>query len=225
MIPAAGERILRTEVADILREAIWRGQLRPGERLNELVLAEQIGVSRPPLREAIRTLEGEGLVVSKPRRGAFVKTLSSDDVLEIYSLRCALETIAAERVIDVGDPNIPYELEQRLDLVEAESAAVPDLYAVISTDLEFHRTLVRAANNSRLLEMWERLVGELRLALSLIEPEFFEMDYVERTHRPLLEAIRDGDRARAREMVDGLLDVGRALQERWAALDRLPDGG
>src|SRR6266550_2914870 len=101
---------LRHEISDILREAIWTGVLRPGQRLSENWLAGEIGVSRPPLREAIRVLEQEGLVVSIPRRGSFVRTLAGQDISEIYTVRCALEGMAAELAMEA----LPHELE-RLD--------------------------------------------------------------------------------------------------------------
>src|SRR6476619_1467188 len=78
---------LRQEIGDILHEAIWGGVLKPLQRLNEQWLASELGVSRPPLREAIRVLEQEGLVEYVPRRGTFVRTLSGQDVVEIYTVR------------------------------------------------------------------------------------------------------------------------------------------
>jgi DNA-binding GntR family transcriptional regulator len=211
---------VRAEVTTILRDAIWRGQLKPGAHLNELTLSAELQVSRPPLREAIRTLESEGLVVSLPRRGSYVKRLSGDDVLEIYSLRCALERMAADLVIDANSPELVGELEAQLDELERDMVGQRELHDMIATDLRFHWSLVHAAGNSRLLETWERLVGQLRLALSLVPPELFNTEFVERTHRPLLAAIRAGDREGAARAVGHLLEVGRDLRERWMRLDR-----
>jgi DNA-binding GntR family transcriptional regulator len=222
-LPAVVARSLRDEVGDVLRQAIWRGDLQPGEHLNEAALADRLGVSRPPLREVIRTLEAEGLVVSRPRRGAYVKQLSGDDVLEIYSVRCTLEAMAAELVIEESAPGVSNMLEEKLMELEQESVRHADLPDVITIDLQFHRAFVAAAGNSRLLHMWERLVGELRLALSLVPREFYAADFVHRTHRPLVEAIRAGDRAQAQTMIKQLMIIGQSLYERWAALERNED--
>ena len=204
---------LRQEIAGILREAIWSGTLKPAQRLNEQRLAEAIRVSRPPLREAIRILEQEGLVVSIPRRGTFVRTLTGEDILEIYTLRCALEGMAAELAIGAAGEGID-ELEAKLARMEREEPEL-DLRAVIGEDLEFHRALVVLSGNTRLVSMWEQIAGQLRLALTLVDPAFFQSDYVESTHHALVAAIRNGDGDEVARLSRTLLDVGRDLSERW----------
>ena len=206
---------LRHEISDILREAIWTGVLRPGQRLSENWLAGEIGVSRPPLREAIRVLEQEGLVVSIPRRGSFVRTLAGQDISEIYTVRCALEGMAAELAMEA----LPHELE-RLDqmVVQVETwdgVSGAHLREVVDRDFDFHRALVNLSGNERLVAMWEQIAGQLRLALTLVDPAFFQPDYIESTHRPLVAAIRQGDRARVHRLGRTLLDVWRNLKERW----------
>lgn len=218
-LPSIAPPSVRAEVTGALRDAIWRGHLKPGDHLNELALSAQLGVSRPPLREAIRTLEGEGLVVSEPRRGSYVKRLSGDDVLEIYAVRCTLEQMAADLVIDAQRPELVDRLEAQLDALEREMRGDRDLHDMIATDLRFHRLLVQAAGNLRLLAMWERLAGELRLALSLVTPAFFNTEFLGRTHRPLIAALRAGDREGVADAVGQLLDVGRSLRERWSAIE------
>jgi DNA-binding GntR family transcriptional regulator len=218
-LPSIAPPSVRAEVTAALREAIWRGHLKPGDRLNELALSAQLGVSRPPLREAIRTLEGEGLVVSEPRHGSYVKRLSGDDVLEIYAVRCTLEQMAADLIIDAKRPQLIDRLETQLDVLEQEMLDDHQLYDMITTDLRFHRLLVQAAGNRRLLAIWERLTGELRLALSLVTPQFFDTEFLGRSHLPLVAALRMGDRGGVARAVDQLLEVGRDLRDRWTALD------
>jgi DNA-binding GntR family transcriptional regulator len=186
--------------------------LKPGQRLNEFWLARDIGVSRPPLREAIRVLEQEGLIECFPRRGCFVRTLSGQDILEVYTVRYALEALAAELLIDRNDPEAIDELESDLLGVEPDTA---DLADRIDKDIEFHRALVRLSGNGRLLFMWEQLASQLRLALTLVDPALFQIEFVEATHRPLVHAIRMGDRAGARRFAQTLLSVGEGLKERW----------
>jgi DNA-binding GntR family transcriptional regulator len=205
---------LRQEISDILREAIWEGTLKPGHRLNEQWLSGQLGVSRPPLREAIRVLEQEGLVVSTPRRGAFVRNLTGDDIFEIYAVRCALEGMAAELLMDHSSPEVLDELEHMIDRVESVPGG--DLRAIIDQDFQFHRELVRLSGSGRLAGMWEQLAGQLRLALTLVDPAFFRPDYVELTHRPIVAAIRSRDGAEVWRLTRTLLDVGRSLRTRWS---------
>jgi DNA-binding GntR family transcriptional regulator len=210
---SVGNSGLRQEISDILRDAIWNGRLRPGQRLNEQWLATEIGVSRPPLREAIRVLEQEGLVVSIPRRGAFVRRLAGQDIFEIYVIRCALEGMAAELLVASGIAEEITELETMIDRVEASPET--DLRARIDEDLQFHRRLVQLSGNGRLALMWEEQAGQLRLALTLVDPSFFEVDYVELTHRSLVDAIARRDRDEAWRLTRMLLDVGKSLGERW----------
>jgi len=203
---------LRQEVGEALRQAIWDGVIRPGERLNEQRLAAELGVSRPPLREAIRVLEQEGLLVSVLRRGSFVRVLTGRDIAEIYTVRCALESMAAELAID----SAPEELDRLEAMVTAvESRSLTDLRPVIDDDLVFHHSVMTLGRNLRLVGMWEQLAGQIRLALTLVDPAFFERDYVESTHRPLVVAIRRGDVPEIQRLSRMLLDVGRDLEVRW----------
>jgi DNA-binding GntR family transcriptional regulator len=204
---------LRHEVTDILREAVWEGVLKPGDRLNEQRLSEQLGVSRPPLREAIRVLEQEGLVESVARKGSFVRTFTGPDILEIYAVRCALEAMAAELAVENASADELDELESWIDRLETQG--ISRLAGSITQDLRFHRALVKLSHNGRLIQMWEQLAGQLRLALTLVDPAFFRTDYVEATHRPLVRAIRAGDTVEAKRIVSRLRDVGRSLEAKW----------
>jgi DNA-binding GntR family transcriptional regulator len=217
--PIGGVGIAR-ELTTILREAIWSSRLEPGQRLNELHLAAEFGVSRPPLREAIRTLEAEGLVSSVPRRGAFVRVLSARDVREIFTVRYGLESLAGELIVGREDaPAIADRLHRQLDALEAQSGAA-DLAAVIQADLAFHREMVAAAENLRLLRTWDHAAGEVRLAFTLVDASFFEVAYFEDTHRGLVEALRVRDEERMRGLFVRLRGVTESLERKWDALAR-----
>src|SRR5688500_3082861 len=97
-------QVLRHDVADAIRSAIAGGVLKPGQRVLEVELAEELGVSRLPVREAIRQLEHEGLLVSQPHRGTFVAQVTPDDIREMFSLREALESLAARLVAARATP-------------------------------------------------------------------------------------------------------------------------
>ena len=147
---------LREVVCETLRDAIRSGILKPGERLMEIQLAEELGVSRTPVREAIRRLELEGYVIMMPRRGTYVANLSIRDVNEVFEIRTSLESLssglAAERITDD-------ELErlQRLLVQIGSYIEIGDMEKIVETDTEFHDLLYQASRNQRLVGIISRL--------------------------------------------------------------------
>lgn len=151
---------LREVVCETLREAIINGVLKPGERLMEIQLAEELGVSRTPVREAIRKLELEGFVVMVPRRGTYVADLSIKDINEVFEVRTALDVLAAglaaERITED-------ELEQmeRLLVQIGEYIESGDLDKIVEVDSQFHDLLYRASRNDRLVGIINNLREQL----------------------------------------------------------------
>ena len=147
---------LREIVFETLRGAIIDGTLKPGERLMEVQLAEDMGVSRTPVREAIRKLELEGLVLMIPRKGAYVSGISSKDIADVFEVRAALESLAAglaaERITE-------QELEDlnRFMVEVTINAEIGDLEKVIKSDTDFHDQIYRASRNSRLVQIINNL--------------------------------------------------------------------
>ena len=141
---------LRARIAERLRAAILAGDIPPGAPLVETALSERFDVSRGPLREALRQLIEEGLVVTVPYTGTHVAALSVDDVREIYSLRTALEIFAIEQLWPRRDEHFRRELVKRNDTLIATIDAGDD-QASIETELAFHG-LVYEASGHRLLE-------------------------------------------------------------------------
>ncbi len=183
---------LREVVCESLREAIRKGVLKPGERLMEIQLSEELGVSRTPVREAIRKLELEGYVVMMPRRGTYVASMSIRDVNEIFEIRTALESLsnglAAERITDE-------ELEQLQRLIVMIGGYVKDgnIDKIVETDIEFHELLYKAARNNRLVGIISNLREQLTRfrTLSMSHPGRLEATLDE--HRVIVEAIAQGD--------------------------------
>jgi DNA-binding GntR family transcriptional regulator len=195
----ATRQTLGENVANSLREAIFRGLFKPGQRLAEAPLASTLKVSRAPVRRALTSLEQEGLVSRTTNRGTTVISLSLKDVEEICSLRLPLELLAVRRAIEKGSDKHLARLEANVR--ETEQARSPEQLATL--DLEFHETLVRAADHSRLLNTLMGLRSQIRLLMmrrNLSDAESHRATV--RCHRELLEAIQKRDLARASEVVE-----------------------
>ena len=187
---------LREVVCETLREAIISGVLRPGERLMEIQLAEELGVSRTPVREAIRKLELEGFVIMIPRRGTYVADLSIKDINEVFEVSSALDSLAnglaAERITEE-------ELEQMERLLVQISACVDNgnMEKIVELDGQFHDILYRASRNDRLVGIINNLREQLTRfrTISMAYPGRLKKTIEE--HTQLVEAIaaRDVDLA------------------------------
>ncbi|MGB9885762.1 MAG: GntR family transcriptional regulator [Moorellales bacterium] len=194
-------RPLRELVFEALRDAIVNGTLAPGERLMEVQLAEELGVSRTPVREAIRRLELEGYVVTVPRKGAYVAGISAKDVAEVFEIRAALEGLAAELAAERITEEELEELERRLHRV-AVCVEEGDLEALVEADTQFHEVLYRASRNRRL----SQIIGHLReqiqrfRASSLATPGRRYETLEE--HKKIVEALAKRNAALARRLAE-----------------------
>jgi DNA-binding GntR family transcriptional regulator len=182
----------RQRVRDELRERILTGRLRPGDRLVERELAEDLGVSRVPVREAIRSLEAEGFLVEQSARRIVVRQLARVDVEELFDVREALEGLAAGRAAErAGAPEL-----KRLERVLADAAratARGDAARITVLNSRFHDEIVAIAGNTLLTTMLQPLQGRLRWLTSQNEHWAELLD----EHRRLYEAIASGDADRA----------------------------
>lgn len=183
----AGRYVL---AADVLRERIVEGRLPPGTPLRDVALAEEFGISRNTLREALRALHDEGLVVQQLHKGTLVKTLSAADVKDIYLTRRTLELAAAE--------HSPLAHEELLDTVEARVAAAEQAVATDSWDdvgtasLRFHQALVALLGSPRIDAFFRVTVAQLRLAFAIMTDEAeFQAPWVTRD-REICDLIRCG---------------------------------
>ena len=192
---------LREVVCESLRDAIRRGVLKPGERLMEIQLAEELGVSRTPVREAIRKLELEGYVIMMPRRGTYVANLSIRDVNEVFEIRTSLDSLAsglaAERITDD-------ELErlQRLLVTIGGYVEANDMDKIVETDMEFHDLLYQASRNTRLVGIIFNLREQLTRfrTTSMSFPGRLKATLEE--HRRIVEAIAQGDVKEAQQAAE-----------------------
>jgi GntR family transcriptional regulator of gluconate operon len=202
-------RTLADRAAELLRERILAGDLASGDRLVEARIAQQLGISRGPLREALRQLGAEGLVREEPRRGTFVATPTAEDVRDAYDLRAAIEGKAVRLVISTADPAALDALRRALDRIGA-AAKAGDLRKLVRADYDFHETLCRVSANRRLHETFVRNASALRILLRLEEERFYRsFDEVWNQHRELLTAVEAGDASDAETMFTEHLESAR----------------
>ncbi|GAA0950030.1 GntR family transcriptional regulator [Virgisporangium aurantiacum] len=195
-------------LAGKLRQRITEGVFRPGERLSEEALSEALSVSRNTLREAFRQLAQEGVLVHEFGRGVFVRTLTPDDVRDIYAMRRILELAAVRNL-----PNAPAgALEQvRLAVETAEEASArSDWGAVGSANMRFHQAVAELAGSYRVREAVRRLLAELRLVFVVMDDlrEFHE-PYL-KSNRALYELLAAGDAAAAETAFSAYFDTAES---------------
>jgi DNA-binding GntR family transcriptional regulator len=193
-------------VAQQLREAIIGGELRPGDKLVETDLAEQFGVSRGPIREALRELSREGLAVDLPRRGTVVSTSTLGDLIEIYDVREALETFAAVILVSKGTTADLASLGSRFKTMSRLWRSRDTAHATrMQADLDFHREIMRIAGNDRMSALYEQLATQtavlLRNAMNM-NPSL-KLSPPDAVHQGMLDAIESGDVEAVREAVAG----------------------
>lgn len=176
---------LREMVFESLREAIILGRLKPGERLMEIQLAEEMGVSRTPVREAIRKLELEGFVVMVPRKGAYVAGVSVKDIADVFEVRSALEGLAA----GLASERITDEEMEELEKAILQISGEEDILTVVKGDSLFHEIIYKASRNQRLTQIITHLqeqINRFRLT-SLSVPGRLKIAVGE--HKKIVEAI------------------------------------
>lgn len=203
---------LREIVYEELKRQIMVGEIAPGTRMMEVELAEEMGVSRTPVREAIRKLEKEGLVTIEPRRGAYASDISAKDMVDILEVRQDLEGmaagIAAQKITDEGRIELENIARKYKESVDRE-----DIEEIIKNDEAFHKYIVGLSGNKTLIKMVSQ-VQELALRFRYIYYEdFSRFKNQPSEHQAIVDAIAGGDVAGARKYAEehlaGLKDFVR----------------
>lgn len=190
--PVGWEKLRPRTLVDQAMEAIVagasRGLILPGDRIVETEIAQQLGISRVPVREALRLLESQGLVVSEPFKGIRLMPVTRERLDQALEARVALETAAARRALarSVG----PEALEARLRELEL-MAARGDTYGCAAADTEFHRTLCRMSGNDVLCALWEQLAKQITIIVGLSTLDK-SMEEIVAEHRTLLRVFATG---------------------------------
>ena len=189
--------MLRDQIKEVLLARILEGEYAPGQRIVELQLATEFGVSQAPVREALRELEALRLIVSEPHRGARVREITTRELAEVYPVRAALEA------------------EYRAMRAAADR---DDAHALVAHDVRFHRVIVEGSGNQTLLDLWSSLRVESRTVITMVKdhPVLHE---VAEMHAPLIEAFRTQDRARCGRMLRKHIEHFAKWVPREAAAD------
>lgn len=197
--PAAGQRALlpridRRRLGDLayeeVRKRIVSGDFPMGSRLNEVRLATDLGVSRAPVREALRRLVEEGLVVERPHMGAVVRELDAASLVDLYNVRATLESLSIRLATRKRMDTKPL----RALIRKMASAATSGDYALIARhELEFHSVITKSSGNDVLGSIFHALEGQVLMGLALDDSGYPDLEDVAREHEPLVEAIEAGD--------------------------------
>lgn len=184
---------MRQRATDVLRAAIVSGRLVPGDRLKEAELSEQLGISRAPVREALRQLEHEGLVVSLPYRATEVLGISQEEIAEVLvPIRLTLETFAFRRALPLlsGD-----DLDALGVLVQTmrQAGAIGDLDALAEADVRFHELVIERSGQQHCLQIWRSIQPRVRAYFRRDAPIHSRADEIADEHEELVDVLRRGD--------------------------------
>jgi len=207
-IPSTPATSAFLEAYNYLRERIRDGRLKSGDRIKAEEIANELGISRMPVREAIRQLDSEGLVTIRPNRGAVVTVLNPDDILELFEMRSVLEGLAIRRATERFDEDALDELEMRLTRL---SRAEHDFDQWVGRHNEFHDFICARSGGQRLFVDVQRLRTAVEPYLRLVLRSDLASGAVEE-HRRLIEVIRAGDSGAAEEtMREHILETAHDL--------------
>ncbi|GAC1654912.1 MAG: GntR family transcriptional regulator [Gemmatimonadaceae bacterium] len=199
-VPAVGRVVLREQVKQWLLQRILSGYYAPGERLVETKIAQELGISQSPVREALRDLQLLRFVESASFRGSWVREVGNEELIEIYPVRAALEEVAA-RVAATRLGGDVASLDRQIDAM----AKAEDLPTQVGHDVQFHRLIVEASGNTRLLEVWSSLQVEAHTLISALRTGLDHNEIAE-MHRPIVEALR------ARDGIEAGLEIRRHIE-------------
>lgn len=213
LFPTASRPILSDQVADAIRAGIASGALSPGSRIVESEVADKMGMSKAPVREAFRLLESEGLITTVRHKGSFVTQLSPNDVEDIFGIRSSLERLAVGLFVQRKDVVGLTELRHALtNIRDAEIAG--DIERLSDADYNFHHVIVQYCGNPRVARSWQEIRGLVRMLVltKMLKAETgpYGIRIVDSSHQheSLLEAIERGDKAAAQALVEEHVLVG-----------------
>lgn len=185
------KRTLRQRCTSHVRAQIISGTMSPGDHLIEVKLAQELGVSRGTLREALRPLEAEGLLVDDGRGHMCVRKMNASEILEVFQVRAALETLAA--IILTSRPDhrdIAAQLDESLSPLRDEAVTFA---GQIEADLGFHELLCELTGNAILIKAWRQLIGQIEMMIIAAGPDLASDRMRVTEHATITDAVRSGD--------------------------------
>jgi len=207
--------------AKALEDMIIRGKLKPGQKVKEQEISTRLGISRPPLREAFKILEAEGLIRREPRRGVFVSELSDRDIWEIYTLKLALYTLgidlAMEKIADSEVEKLEKVVAQMEKCLHREGDA--DVIRYEELNNLFHEMAANIAGHARLKKIQQSLNNQIK---RIAYRSFGDRKHLEASckyHRKILEAIKAKDKAKAEQLTREHILKGLEVQEKIRRLE------
>lgn len=210
---------LRDVVFNTLRQAILTGELKPGERLMEIHLANKLGVSRTPIREAIHKLELEGLVIMIPRRGAEVAQITEKSMSDVLEVRRAVDALCVELACDRICEEELDALKKACDNFE-EAVKTKDVKVIAQADVDLHDIIVQATRNQRLVQLINNLSEQMyRYRFEYIK-DFSQHDRVIEEHRMIYESMCNKDKEAATEAAKTHIDNQKKAIIRQIQLER-----
>jgi DNA-binding GntR family transcriptional regulator len=213
---------LTLKVADFLRQAIVRGELKHGERLNELLIASKLKISRSPIREAFRILESENLVEIRSRRGAFVKSLSPIEVEEVFEVISVLEQTAVRRALNDLSPEREKELKSIIGQLE-EKLKIREVGDFLTFSMRLHRFLVEASGNSLLIKIYGDLQPQRERLRRELGVEQEEMSQSLKEHLAIARALLKRDRKETERLLMKHMEEGtRRVLKHLSTAETLP---
>ena len=208
-------RMLSDQVSTLLVRELHFGRLHPGQRINEADLARQLGISRNPIREAIRRLEERGLLVAISRKGTFVRTFLRDDVDDIFSFRVVVERFAVEQALPRMTGADIDRIASFVDAMETAAHARNEI-ALVENDLAFHLEICRLSNNRQTMHAFKNIQAEVQMLIMLAERQFESLMAAAIDHWPIVEALRTRDIDKATDAIaHHIRDSWRHLAESY----------
>ena len=200
MFPKKEPKVIAHEVVLDIKEAIVKGFIKPGEKINETKIAKDMDISRSPVREALQELRKEGVVVNIPYKGTYVNLLGKKDIEDMYVVRGLLEAYAIEKIIENKNDKIIKFLRKNVEDIE-KSVEKKRNKEIVAKDLEFHRKICNFTGNKKLIDIWEGFQSQIEILISLESgfSERFNLLAVE--HREILSLIVEGKVKQAQEKV------------------------
>lgn len=201
-------KLLYESAADEIRRAIFARTYDPGSRINEVELAKDLNLSRGPVREALRALEGEGLVVAEPQKGVRVQHTSSQEFRNALTLRETLETLSLDETVRAVTDRDIAELRQLMaEMTQAEEQG--DILTVIDLDYEFHERFLEIAPSAVVRGAWRAIAGQIRMYLAIGDSAWAQSGSVAVSHEPIVAALEGRDELLLRSSVLAHIEENR----------------